>query len=110
MAGLWEIVSRAGGLEEDRMNNHLFDAAFVLTGTGDITNSAAKTALETELGRSFTVDETTDLTAIQAALDGQPNITAKLVYIQKISAAAIAAEVNSIGETKWREILGIGTP
>jgi len=106
MAGLWNLIAATGEADE-RLSNHLFDAALALYGTDDITAAAAKTALEGILGRAFTSPEETDVNAIAAELNGQSDVQAKLVYMSKIMAAGIAAENGCITEAKWRSILGI---
>lgn len=104
MAGLYDIIASGG---DAKLDNHLMDAALVLVATGDVTEAAAKTALENKLGRVLTAAEDTDLSNINTELNAQPDTTAKLVYNAKVMAAGIAAENGEITDTKWRSILGI---
>lgn len=104
MAGLWDKSANAAAV---RINTHLLVAAIKGYGTGVFTAAQVKAGLETVLGDALTSEEAADLTAIAAALDGQATTTAKLVYVSKVEAVSIAAELGLITEAAWRAALGI---
>lgn len=105
MAGIWELVSHAND-ETSNMPNHLLDAALVLVGAGHFTGAQAIAALESVIGRSFDAAELADLTAL-SALVSTGSTQARLVVMEEIKAAAIAAEAGVITETQYRAVLGL---
>ncbi len=104
MAGIWE---RVRGDADDRINAHLFEAAFVFNATGTFTEQQIINALNDNLISPLTANELTDLNNITSQMSLQANNTLKLIYMEKIKSALICAEVGVINEVTFRSILNI---
>lgn len=114
MADLWELVRPD---VEDRISIHLIVAAMkaYFVNTLDASKGATRTqirdALNTQLAKNglptLTANEEADLVAIADALDAQPNNVSKLICLSSLEYVFIAAEMDIIGEAKWRNDLGI---
>jgi hypothetical protein len=105
MAGLWEIVRY--DTEGERLSQHFLGAAAVLYAKGSFTRAQLRTALEGNLGRTFTSEEVTDLTAIADAIDAESGAVNKLIYTHVLEAVGVANENAAVTETVWRNLLGI---
>jgi hypothetical protein len=107
MSGIWERVKPSDGADDDRINTHLMETVFILRALGEFTDLELLNGINEQLQTELSSAEIADMVAIGAAMNAKANTTAKLVYMQKIKAATIAGEIGSIGETKFRSILGI---
>lgn len=104
MAGIWERVKSNA---DDRVGSHLIDASYVLIHTGTFTTNQVLTAINGTIANPLTASEQTDLNNISTALSNAGSVTNKLVYLEKIKAIFVAAEMGLINETTFRSALGI---
>lgn len=103
MAGLWDRLLPG----DDRVNVHLLKAAVDLRVRGTFTAGQILTALNAQLTTPLNAAAQTDLTNIvtQASVG---NATAKLDYLNKLDALAVAVECGAFkNEATWRSQLGI---
>jgi hypothetical protein len=104
MAGIYERIKPTA---IDRVGSHLIDSAYVFIHTGTFTNQQVLNAINSTVETPLTAAETTDLTNISTALSNAGSVTNKLVYLEKIKAAFICAEIGVINEATFRSALGI---
>ena len=104
MAGIWERVKVDAA---DRISSHLLDAAFVFNATGDFTQQQIIDAINSKIVSPLAGAELTDLGNITSQMSAQGTATLKLVYLEKVRAAMLCAEMNLFNETTFRSILGI---
>jgi hypothetical protein len=106
MAGLWNVVKGDAGQLVKRVNITLLRCELIGVALGVRTRSAAKTNIESELGRELNTEEAVDLTAIADNFE-TGTVQDRLVYNTKVEMILNAAELNLINETQFRNLLGI---
>lgn len=104
MSGIYERIKPTAN---DRVSSHLLEASYVFKHTGTFTDVQIVNAINTTITAQLTQSEKTDLTNISTALTNAGSVTNKLVYLEKIKAAFICAEIGVINEATFRSVLGI---
>lgn len=110
MAGLWD---RVVGNVDDRVDVHLIIGGIraVFVRQVEPPKGVGVTALISGLNSFLVVPLDTaaedDIQAIADVIDARPTIEDKLTYVQGLEWVFIGAEVEGIGENKWRSDLEI---
>jgi hypothetical protein len=107
MAGIWERLRTNNVVNPDLIGVHLLESASVLNALGEFTPAQVISGVNSQLKVPLSATELVDLNNIATQLAAQSNNTLKLVYLERIKAATLCAQLNLITEAKFRSILGI---